>query len=90
MTRERQRVERGLARIQDLEAFPSVTNFVLFRHRSRPPAELHAAILEHGVLVRDVSMWPGADRCLRVTIGTESENTRFLAAIERATSVVRA
>ena len=90
ITRERERVARGLSRLSGIEAFPSVTNFILFRHRERKAADLHAAILQHGVLIRDVSMWPGADNCLRATIGTPAENDRFLVAIERALSPVRA
>ena len=90
IAREREKVARGLAALPDIEAFPSVTNFVLFRHRERSAADLHAAILEHGVLVRDVSMWPGAESCLRVTIGTPEENDRFLQAMAVALSPVRA
>lgn len=90
ITREREKVARGLSRLPGIEAFPSVTNFILFRHRERKAADLHAAILQHGVLIRDVSMWPGADNCLRATIGTPAENDRFLVAIERALSPVRA
>jgi histidinol-phosphate aminotransferase len=90
MARERDRVMGGLAAAPGIEAFPSVTNFILFRHRERKAAELHAAILEHGVLVRDVSMWPGAENCLRVTIGTRVENDRFLAAIVAVAKPVRA
>ncbi len=81
---ERAKVETRLRRHADLEVFPSVTNFVLFRHRDRAADELHAAILQQGVLVRDVSMWPGAERCLRATIGTPTENGRFLTAVEAA------
>jgi histidinol-phosphate aminotransferase len=33
------------------------------------------------VLIRDVSDWPGLEGCLRVTIGTRSENDRFLSAL---------
>lgn len=84
ITRERAKVEAGLRRHAALEVFPSVTNFVLFRHRERSAADLHAAILERGVLVRDVSMWPAAERCLRATIGTPAENDRLLAAVEAA------
>lgn len=84
IARERGKLEAGLRRYADLEVFPSVTNFVLFRSASRTADELHAAILQKGVLVRDVSMWPGAERCLRVTVGTPTENDRFLAAVEAA------
>jgi histidinol-phosphate aminotransferase len=84
MTREREKVLAGLRAQRDLEVFPSVTNFVLFRHRQRKAAELHAAILERGVLIRDVSMWPGADECLRATVGTTVENERLLGAVRAA------
>ena len=90
MTREREKVLRGLASLPQIEVFPSVTNFVLFRHRERKAADLHAAILEHGVLIRDVSMWPGAENCLRATIGTAPENDRLLSAVTAATNAVRA
>lgn len=90
VARERAKVEAGLRAHDALEVFPSVTNFVLFRHRSRTAADLHAAILQDGVLVRDVSMWPAAESCLRVTIGTPHENDRFLRAVERALAAAAA
>src|SRR5207248_10210228 len=58
IAREREKVQRGLSKLPGIEVFPSVTNFVLFRHVERKAPDLHAAILEHGVLIRDVSMWP--------------------------------
>lgn len=81
---ERSGLIEALGERAELEVFPSVANFVLFRHRSRSAADLHAALLEVGVLVRDVSGWPGADECLRVTVGTREENARFLAAVRTA------
>jgi histidinol-phosphate/aromatic aminotransferase/cobyric acid decarboxylase-like protein len=36
------------------------------------------------VLIRDVSMWPGCEGCLRVSIGTPAENDRFIGAIAHA------
>jgi histidinol-phosphate/aromatic aminotransferase/cobyric acid decarboxylase-like protein len=42
---------------------------------------LHAALLERGVLVRDVSSWPDAGESLRATIGSRIENDRLLAAL---------
>ncbi|HEV2248996.1 MAG TPA: aminotransferase class I/II-fold pyridoxal phosphate-dependent enzyme [Candidatus Limnocylindria bacterium] len=81
---ERARVYDALRRAPGVEAFPSVTNFLLFRLAgdSRGPAEVHAKFLEHSVLIRDISMWPGCARCLRVSIGTRPENDRVIAAIE--------
>jgi histidinol-phosphate aminotransferase len=78
VTGERARVERELRRLPGLEAFPSAANFVLFRHRTMRATALHAALLERGVLVRDVSSWPDAGESLRATIGGPAENDRLL------------
>ena len=75
------KVERALASVEAIEAYPSVTNFVLFRLRSGDTADVHARFLEQGVLVRDLSSWPGCAGCLRVSIGTAAENDRFIAAL---------
>lgn len=82
--RERERLGTAIGAHEALEVFPSAANFVLFRHRARTAASLHAALLERGVLVRDVSGWPDAGESLRVTIGTTGENDRFLAALASA------
>ena len=79
---ERDRVYAALRRARGVEAFPSVTNFILFRLADRTPAEVHAKFLEHSVLLRDISMWPGCAGCLRVSIGTPAENGRVIAAID--------
>ena len=78
----RDRVYAALRRAPGVEPFPSVTNFILFRLKDRTPADVHAKFLEHSVLIRDVSGWPGCDRCLRVSIGTPAENDRVIAAID--------
>ncbi|MGH2451575.1 MAG: pyridoxal phosphate-dependent aminotransferase [Candidatus Limnocylindria bacterium] len=87
-TMERERVLAALATMDGVEAHPSVTNFVLLRVRRVPAAAAHAALLEQGVLVRDVSSWPGCAGCLRVSIGAPKENDRVLAALERVLAMV--
>lgn len=79
--RERARVYAALKKVRAVEVFPSVTNFVLFRMKE-PPATVHARFVEQGVLIRDISMWPGCDGCLRVSIGTPAENDRFIVALD--------
>jgi histidinol-phosphate aminotransferase len=79
---ERARVLAALRRVRDLEVFPSVTNFILFRLRQDKPADIHAKLLEQGVLVRDISIWPGCEGCLRASLGTPAENDRFIAALD--------
>ena len=80
--RERGRVISALQKIRAIDTFPSVTNFVLFRLKDEAPATVHARFLEQGVLIRDISMWPGCAGCLRVSIGTPAENDRFIEALD--------
>jgi histidinol-phosphate aminotransferase len=77
---ERERVASALRELP-LEVVPSSANFVLFRPRTVGGRALWQGLLERDVLVRDCSGWPRLDGCLRVTIGTPSENDSFLAAL---------
>ena len=80
--RERERVLTALRRVPAIDVFPSVTNFILFRLRNEKPPDVHARFLEESVLIRDISIWPGCDGCLRASIGTPAENDRFIAALD--------
>lgn len=75
---------RLMACLADLgaEVWPSDANFVLFRPGPGAPADLWQRLVEHSVLVRDVSGWPALDGCLRVTIGTPDEDATFLQALQ--------
>lgn len=81
IVRERQRILAAFGRLA-VTAWPSQSNFVLFRPESRKGEEAWSGLLERGVLVRDTSGWPGLAGCLRVTVGTPEENDRFLSALE--------
>lgn len=76
---ERERVLLALAGLP-VETWPSGANFVLFRPRS-DGATTWRRLLDAGVLVRDCSSWPRLEGCLRMTVGTPSENDRFLDAL---------
>ena len=73
-------VTRGLARLA-LQHIPSYGNFVTFRAPSA--GAVFQRLLELGVIVRPVASYGMPDH-LRVTIGTDAENTRFLESLERA------
>ena len=81
IVRGREQLLHGLSMLPEVTVFPSEANFVLFRVE-------HAAALwrdllhNHSVLVRDFARSPGLTDCLRVTVGTEEDNRRFLAAME--------
>jgi histidinol-phosphate aminotransferase len=80
--KERGRMYSALRRVPAIDVFPSVTNFILFRLHEGKPADVHARFVEQSVLIRDISMWPGCDGCLRASLGTPDENDRFIAALD--------
>jgi len=61
-----------------LATIPSSANFVLFTGFEQESAQLWAALLEKGVLIRDV----GLSGYLRVTIGNEAENELFISSLK--------
>jgi histidinol-phosphate aminotransferase len=76
---QRDRILDELSGVPGITVYPSDANFVLFRP-SGDAAVVWKALLERGVLVRDVSHnVPG---CLRVTAGTPAETSAFLSAIK--------
>ena len=81
IVRERQRLTAALGRLP-LTIWPSQANFVLFRPEFKRGDVVWRELLERSVLVRDTSSWPGLSGCLRVTVGTASENDAFLTALK--------
>ena len=77
-----------------VQQWPSEANFILFRPLSPEAATQSDAALagnfgdlvwqglvDRSVLVRNCSSWPRLSGCLRVTLGTAAENTKFLDAL---------
>ena len=83
LVKERGRLAAGLAELP-VETWPSGANFILFRPIERDGEAVHAALLERSVLIRNCASWPRLDGCLRVTVGTQSENDAFLGALAEA------
>jgi histidinol-phosphate aminotransferase len=77
---ERARIEHGMREL-GAQVWPSGSNFVLFRTTGKDAKRVWSSMLDQGVLVRDCSSWPRLEGCLRVTVGTEAENSAFLAAL---------
>ncbi len=76
---ERDRLLAGMRSLPGVEAFPSVTNFVLFRVDD--PGRVYHGLLERDVVVRRQDHVPGLDGCLRVTAGAAAETDAFLEAL---------
>ncbi len=77
---ERERVFTRLAALSGVQAFPSHTNFILFRVSDA--AYLYNALLKKGILIRRQDHLPKLSGCLRVSMGTQAENDAFLEATE--------
>ena len=84
---QRDRILESLGMMEGVETFPTEANFVLFR-TPLPAPDLWTALLERGVLIRDVSGGAGLERCLRVSAGTPEETSAFLDALPEAMEAV--
>lgn len=67
----------------DVQAFPSAANFILFRlpHASR----VFAGLKQRGVLIKNLDGGhPALKDCLRVTVGSRSENEQFVKSLQES------
>ncbi len=80
LAEERGRVLAGLSALP-LDVWPSDANFILFRPRDVDSKRVWQGLVDRSVLIRDVSDFARLEGCLRVTVGTNEENTRFLEAL---------
>ena len=77
---ERGRLTAALSELS-VDMWPSAANFILFRPRAKDGEKVWEQLLERSVLVRNCANWPRLDGCLRVTVGTATENDAFLSAL---------
>jgi len=76
----REMLYRALRRIPGVHPYPSQTNFILCRF-DRPANEVFTTCLKCGILIRDVSNYPGLANHLRISVGTEKENAALIACL---------
>lgn len=71
--------------IRGLQVFPSQANFILFRVLNKSADKIFASIRQSGVLIKNMKAGSGLlKNCLRVTVGTASENKAFISALSAA------
>jgi histidinol-phosphate aminotransferase len=79
---ERERVRFELTKITGIEkVFPSDANYILFRCNNAK--KIQEELAGKGIIVRDRSSYSMLENCLRLSIGTENENNKFLEAIKK-------
>lgn len=74
---ERELVAKEFAKMRVIKKiFPSDANFILVRVDE--PRKIYNLLIEQGIIVRDRSRIAGCEGCLRITIGTPTENRRLI------------
>ena len=77
-----ERIRRGKENLREevkklgCTSYPSQANFLLIDVKM-DAIRLHRALLDKGVVVRPMHLY-GLSDCIRTTVGTDEENTRFL------------
>ena len=82
--RDRETLYGQLAQISGLTVYPSRANFILFRTPQGTANDIYAGLRRDGILIKNLHKTDTvlAD-CLRVTVGTASENEAFLTSLRR-------
>lgn len=78
--KERSRIIENLRKMQVFEVFDSKANFVLFDAYGAS-VRIHKALIEQGIVVKNLGKIGNHEGCLRVTVGSEEMNSKFLLAI---------
>jgi len=77
LLQERDRVFHFLESLESVDdVFPTEANFILFRIQNSQ--EIFRALRDQGIVIRNRNNVPLCRDCLRVSIGTESENDQFM------------
>jgi len=61
------------------KVFDTAANFFLVKHARH--TELFEYLITQSILIRNVSSYPMLDNCLRINVGTPSENSRLIEAL---------
>lgn len=64
-----------------LQVYPSDANFILVK--TTDPQRIYTYLVDSGIIIRDRSRVALCEGCLRITVGTPTENERLIAALEQ-------
>lgn len=79
---ERENLYNALAQMKSVTAYPSATNFILFRTTTDATA-VYGKLKKAGILIKNLNKPGPLKNCLRVTIGTLEENREFIKALKK-------
>ncbi len=83
--KDRESLLRALTALPGVRPWPSAANFILFQVEGRSATDVYEHLRHRHVLIKNLDTAGGPLRgCLRVTVGSPSENAAFLAALEKS------
>ena len=82
MISERERLYNELLKLRNVIAYPSETNFIMFR-TSADASGIHRKLKQAGILIKNLNRPGPLKNCLRVTIGTPEQNREFIIAMKK-------
>lgn len=82
---QRSLLRSALDAMAGVQTYPTSANFILIRLLRHDANEVFSSLKQSGVLVKNLHPSGGLlSQCLRITVGTPSENQRFIAAFSQA------
>ncbi len=73
---------KGLKAIEGIEPYPTEANFILFNCFAEKNI-IYEGLIDEGVLIKSFTAPDILTSCMRVTVGTDSENKSFLRLLEK-------
>ena len=70
--------------MEKIQPFPSQANFILFKVLKGSASDVYDRLLDHKIIIKNVSNNNLLENCLRVTIGTQDENQAFVDALTKS------
>ncbi len=84
IVKNREKLFESLKKIKGIKPFPSMGNFILFELEDKDSAILFDKLEKRGVVVRKFFNDKRLKKCLRVSVGGEEENEKFIRALKEA------
>ena len=78
--KQRDNLQKALLKMDGiLKVYPGEANFILIKVEE--PKKIYRELIKNRIVVRDRSSVPLCDGCLRITVGTEEENSSLLSVL---------
>jgi histidinol-phosphate aminotransferase len=79
---EREKLYNDLVKMEGITAYPSETNFILFR-TATDATRIYTKLKQAGILIKNLNKPGPLKNCLRVTVGKPEENSEFINTLKK-------